>query len=803
MNLPQGVFDRPRQPLLIEKDDWAIVRIETGRFPLNLAYQIKSRSYREAVVPCLRGDWEEFDRLFGLGPHTSDEPNANEDGHATVFSVAEHRPDAKDLQRLPDITVVPNLTIKNTHSLISPWIVFGSSLGHYHPLTEFGYHVQEVYEFQSYGAMVLDHGDGRVELWIAQAGDKIAVPTSCHMTLYNLNYHPLITLHLAQSNHDPDESIVRKYGPILLAYFNDSEVVFSLNSPYINNLTAGIGVRLKEVPRLTRERQVRISRGARLELGRLLYEQLTMNPDLIGEFARLGVRVRAASPEAVLEPLDIGNPSKLYFSQTLVKAATKGTDVYRYFFPDSERIDPPPFSIDPHRSAKKSADDRNESIDLEVDQTSSHRHLVVVVEGSGVWVEETYRRLFKTKVDEYRKSEKDISLSVIYADDSRWKTRPGWSVPDDSTTQKVWDPTCSGLQDWEIYLDKADPEGIAQYLNLRPDVVFVVTPDFTHCALAQQWIGKTPLVLIEKPFDSQITNVENLLLKLGQQQKAIGATQILGLDHYQFYARPVDALKGLIDLHLGPIARVNFYLTENRPIELSRVRTLQYGLTLDLLPHFIALLTYFGDIGSIDEINVVEAGQYYPLEAASRDGLVRESITEFEGETYSDVRFTFHDHSGNDFPIPCRAIVGKGFAQEVKYLEVTGSNHNAIRVDLNRAPDGDESNYPWDSLMFLQGDGENRVVKSEVMTVTDPYSAKPMRILFDPQDPMHLRPKLERERYHLLLRDLLEEGNEAVRNTLTQAQGREIVSALDRIWWAIRESKPWIKYSLGALNPLC
>src|SRR5205823_4809375 len=120
-------------------------------------------------------------------------------------------------------------------------------------------------------------------------------------------------------------------------------------------------------------------------------------------------------------------------------------------------------------------------------------------------------------------------LVVFYADDTRWKPRPEWAEP-------------SKLQTWEIYLDKADPNDFAVYQNLRPDVVFVVTPDFTHSAIAQWWLGKAPLVFVEKPFDSQVANVDELLRALGRQR----GTAILGLDHYQFYARPLYDLRLVI-----------------------------------------------------------------------------------------------------------------------------------------------------------------------------------------------------------------------------------------------------------------
>jgi predicted dehydrogenase/oxalate decarboxylase/phosphoglucose isomerase-like protein (cupin superfamily) len=817
MNLPEGVFDRPRQGILIAENQWAIIRIETSPlYPANIKYKIRNRHYGETITPYLKGDWDEFDRLFGLNPKRVIQVQGQQRESDVVYCFAEHHvnPAESNAQKLPNITVVPNIQTTNAQGLNSPWTVFGCTMGHYHQPTGRGYHILEIYEFQTYGMLILDRGIGEVELWVAQAGDKVAIPSECHMTLYNIgdSNHPLITLDFAAPDHKPDKELVRNCGPIMLAYYNDFEVIFTLNWLYINNPQHNAGVRLSNPPRMPEGRQVRISRGARLELGRLLYEQLTQNPDLIGKFARLGIRIRHASSEAVLEPIPDSAGLRLYFCQPLVKATKKGTEVYRYFFPTSERAEPPPAPAWKETGATAEQQTYPDEKILkkekhEVEASFSYRHLLIVVEGSGDWVEQTYRPLFKKKFDEYKnRTDKNTTFSVFYADDTRWKPKPDWADPKRWTNPLEWaNPATTGLQPWEVYLDKADPDEYAQYLNLRPDAVFIVTPDFTHCVLAREWLGKTPTIFIEKPFDSQVTNVENMLLTLGQQQKAVGSTEILGLDHYQFYALPVDKQEALINEHLGGyIANVNFYLTEARPIEHGRVRSLQYGLTLDLLPHCIALLTYFGDVGSIDEIVIKAAGQYHPLVAVSRDGLSQESISDqFDSETYSHVQFTFLDHSGNDFRIPCRAIVGKGFSDEVKYMEVTGHNGNAIRIDLNRKPaSANEDKYPWDSLFFLQGKQSTRLPQSEERSITDPYSLKQIRILHDPAAPHRLCLPLERSRYELLLKDLLEEESEAVRSTLTRIQGREIVLALDRIWWAIRESRPWKKYYLGKLNPL-
>lgn len=803
MNLPEGVFHSYRQKQLIARNDAAVIRIETrsgGKFPDNEPYVPKPRLFKDAIAPYLHGDWEEFDRLFGLSPLNSDSE--------VVYSGAEHSGDPK----LPNITVLPNLAIRERRGLAQPLWVFGSTMGHFHWDVGQGNRIQEVYEFQSYGMIVLDHEKGEVEMWVAKAGDKVSVPNGCHMTLYNLDdhNHPLITLDFADPGRNKsDKEMIKKRGPILLAYYDDFEIVFAVNRLYINNPEHSAGVRLFSNPVDVHDRQIRIKRGARLNLGELLYEQLTQNPELIGRFSSLGVRIRPASPEAALEPYE---DSRLFFYLPLATAASKGSDVYRYFFPETEPATPLqhlPWKLPVEVKAPETKT-RTSGIPLD-------RPLVIVVEGSGDWVEQTYLKLFRRKVEEEQKK-----LVVYYADDTTWKgSPPDWVV---SKELRPWEiylvktnledlakylmlrpyTVPEKLQPWEIYLDKSNPEDLAKYSMLRPDAVFVVTPDFTHSQIASQWLDKTPLIFIEKPFDSQVGNVEELRLDLQQRS----ATQIFGLDHYQFYALPVHDQRPEIDRHLGgALRKVEFYMTEDRRIEPGRAKSLQYGLTLDMLPHLIALLTYFGDIGKIDEIKVVEAGRYDPMEAGPRDGTNGEDISKsFHSETYSRVEFTFQDHSGNGFRVPCKAVVGKGFASEVKYMEVTGINGNAIRIDLMQKPADGAPDYPWDSLFFLQGNPKPEFEETAISEVKDPYQPeRTLRILRDESSgaqPRFHHP-LFRRRYEKLLDDLLNDTVTAIPSTLSLEGGRDVVRALDRIWWAIQSSKQsWKKYQLKNQNPL-
>ena len=73
-------------------------------------------------------------------------------------------------------------------------------------------------------------------------------------------------------------------------------------------------------------------------------------------------------------------------------------------------------------------------------------------------------------------TEDNMDLAVFYADNSQWKGHPSW-VKDDQLLQ------------WEVYLDKENPEDFSFYELIRPDIVFIVTPDFMHSQTAE-YLGR-------------------------------------------------------------------------------------------------------------------------------------------------------------------------------------------------------------------------------------------------------------------------------------------------------------------------
>lgn len=808
MNLPPNVSYRPRQRLLIAKDKEAVIRIATRPSYINNARYSDPMNcaFEKAVRPYLHGDWRDFDNVFNLAARTrgGKQEHKDLDEELVVYDRVEHRVDPQadpEILKLPNITVVRNIAAVESHGSVRPLVVFGCTMGHDHPARPFGHHVKEVYEFQSFGMLVLDREEGELEMWIAQEGDKVAVPSGCHATIYNLGDedNPLVTLDfsaLPRNYIEEHREFSTTYGPPLLAYYDDLKVVFTVNRLYVNNPLHAAGVRLNYQLQKKVDREVTISRRERVELGELLYEQLTQNPTMVGRFAQLGIRIKRATPEAVLEtmPTTLGH-HPLYFSRPLVNATQLGTETYRYFFPNI----PPAKPSRPISGVFAAAEvAEQEGVEQSAGAAATlGRPLVILVEGGGDWVEKTFRALFSKK-------SKTHPLSVFYADDTSWTggERPRWTNP---VAADLNNDGISYLQPWETYLDKNDPEQYARYRLLRPDVVFVVTPDRTHSFIAREWLGKSPLIFVEKPFDSRVKHVDEL--RYARQEAFV--THVHGLDHYQAYARPVYKMKAVIQQHLGDfLGGVKFYLSERRPIEKKRARSLQYGLTLDLLPHLIALLTYFGKVKTIDEIRVLDAGQYEPLISGTPEEPTDIS-GEYRGETFSRVQFTFEDKSGNGYFVPCLAVVGKGFADDVKYMEVIGDNGNAIRIDLlSPEPELLERNpdYPFSSVMFLQ----NALTEpqqlggqpTEVMDLPDPYrkgaTLRAVRLVGSDKP---LSSLLERTRYETLMDDLLNSTTYASPSTLKLTEGWDIVRALDRIWTAIQRMT-WTRHRLGKLHPV-
>ena len=315
MRLPDGAEYSPGRLRLIAFDEPAWVRLRSDAPKLG-QYTIKDRSFESAILPYCHGDWGQLGRL-----------SASLGGQA-VYSGADHG----GMPPLPSITVLPNfrpVAGSLTGEVLS---ILGCTMGHWHPVDPVGERTQELYEFQSPGLMVLDREQGEVDVWVLRGGDKVAVPSGCHMTLYNLgdDDQPLVTLDFADPRRNPaDKSLISRKGPILLAYRSDTGVVFALNELYLNARDHRAGVRVDGEVSAERRRVV-ISLAGDRPLGEDLYLRLTQDPTLSRRFSELGLRLRVASSEVVLE--DPGDPVRSRkVTRPLVDAVQPGQEACRFF----------------------------------------------------------------------------------------------------------------------------------------------------------------------------------------------------------------------------------------------------------------------------------------------------------------------------------------------------------------------------------------------------------------------------------------------------------------------------------------
>jgi predicted dehydrogenase len=271
------------------------------------------------------------------------------------------------------------------------------------------------------------------------------------------------------------------------------------------------------------------------------------------------------------------------------------------------------------------------------------------------------------------------------------------------------------------YLDKSDPEGLAQYKTLDPDIVIIATPDFTHVDVAEEWLLRElppEQILVEKPLTTSINEARRLFGITGANNNLI-----LAFDHYRARLLPSrDQLGAVLNFLNGGLRRIDFYFledhsggdesylennpkaTRNGPIENEqREKTLSQGLILDGMPHAIAILAHFCRVETL-LVTRVRAGQYVGVDD---DPDKRASI---ERETFAETGFVCSDHAGN--PVEGAVYLGKGvrgvkaFGSEYDYntkmLEIEGLNGNTVRFDLRSSGEGSSKGYLIDRQGSIQ-----------------------------------------------------------------------------------------------------
>lgn len=219
------------------------------------------------------------------------------------------------------------------------------------------------------------------------------------------------------------------------------------------------------------------------------------------------------------------------------------------------------------------------------------------------------------------------------------------------------------------YLDLENPSDVESYKNVSEiDVIFIVTPDITHCQVAKDFLGKAKRIFIEKPLDAILRNVRILEDFPGVEKV------VFGYDHYlaKFYPFEVKTNEWLKEGIIGKLKKIEFRLLEPGKIPSHRLFALDRGMIYDFFPHGLAVI-------------VATPSQFaYPdLAILKRLRLLRVLVAKYFGCKISGVSFVKIDfeipYKGNIF---CQAIIGKGVGKKIEKTSRIIGSKGEIFVDI-------------------------------------------------------------------------------------------------------------------------
>lgn len=220
---------------------------------------------------------------------------------------------------------------------------------------------------------------------------------------------------------------------------------------------------------------------------------------------------------------------------------------------------------------------------------------------------------------------------------------------------------------------------------MSPYVVFIVTPDNTHCHEAATWLDRATNIIIEKPFDVDPEPIRKLRLSL--EEPGVIA-QVFGFDHYLVRANQFMQTREYLrfNQHLErQIHEFRFHMLESTTTRdesdlVARAPSLQEGMIMDMGSHAPAMVMPFGNPNTI-QLDFVKAGVYSanPARGITTSGsdLIKSGM-----ETFAEIQFNFT--SVFDQRVNATARVGKCVGEEdEKYVEVIGGQNRDRRITLD------------------------------------------------------------------------------------------------------------------------
>jgi predicted dehydrogenase len=215
------------------------------------------------------------------------------------------------------------------------------------------------------------------------------------------------------------------------------------------------------------------------------------------------------------------------------------------------------------------------------------------------------------------------------------------------------------------YLNIADKHFNALIPN-EIDLVFVLTPDDTHCSTAEFWfprLSEEGKIYIEKPLDVKIEDAQRLFAQAGSTAK------IFGFDHYLVRIRPLLKKINALAMANGGVKSLAIHILEPNPVKKNRTETLKHGVIFDLYSHVLAVLPALltEDKAKIAwKINDIEINEVKSLKYAE---------WQYKSETWARIQLKLDDIEGE-------AEVGKGVAKLDKHLKIIFRNNKSKYFNL-------------------------------------------------------------------------------------------------------------------------
>lgn len=220
------------------------------------------------------------------------------------------------------------------------------------------------------------------------------------------------------------------------------------------------------------------------------------------------------------------------------------------------------------------------------------------------------------------------------------------------------------------YLDLQNPADIKKYKNLSNiDVVFIITPDITHCGIVKDLVGKAKRIFIEKPLDSILRNV-----RLLEDYKDINKIVFL-YDHYlgKFFDFQLKTDEWIKQKIIGKISKIEFRLLEPEIIPHHRIAALDTGMIHDLASHGLAILAALPSKWAYPESIILKKIKVLKVKVA------KYFKCKIKGTSFAKIDLKIPVGKNAIF---CELRVGKGVGKRVdKSLKITGSE-GKIFVDI-------------------------------------------------------------------------------------------------------------------------